>query len=148
MARKMNENWYALRWKVLNRDLFTCQYCGQTAPNVVLQVDHIVARANGGTDELNNLKTACVACNIGKNLKPLNIPPQVTMPGHSRANSVPKHELIMGYLKINQYATATEISQALGINRGNVSHILATDKEHFVFSHREKQNVCYKMVNQ
>jgi hypothetical protein len=54
------------RFEVLKRDGFACQYCGERAPEVVLHVDHIVARANGGRDELDNLITACASCNIGK----------------------------------------------------------------------------------
>ena len=30
-----------IRFEVFKRDKFTCQYCGKTAPNVVLEVDHI-----------------------------------------------------------------------------------------------------------
>jgi len=33
---------------------------------MVLEVDHILARANGGTDEFLNLVTACAPCNRGK----------------------------------------------------------------------------------
>ena len=29
------------RFDVFKRDSFTCQYCGKSAPDVVLQVDHI-----------------------------------------------------------------------------------------------------------
>jgi len=57
---------YRLRFQILRRDNFTCQYCGQHAPDVRLEVDHIVARANGGTDDASNLVTACFACNRGK----------------------------------------------------------------------------------
>ena len=60
-------NWYALRYAVLRRDKFQCQYCGQNAPNTKLEVDHIVPLAEGGTNELDNLKTSCYACNRGKN---------------------------------------------------------------------------------
>ena len=58
--------WYAVRWAVLRRDKFQCQYCGQFAPNVKLEVDHIIPIAEGGTNAEDNLKTACFACNRGK----------------------------------------------------------------------------------
>lgn len=48
------------------RDAFTCRYCGQKAPDVQLQVDHIHPRALGGNDEAENLITACFDCNMGK----------------------------------------------------------------------------------
>ena len=54
------------RFKVFNRDKFTCQYCGMSAPHVVLHVDHIKPKALGGSDDLANLITACLACNVGK----------------------------------------------------------------------------------
>src|SRR6185312_7617889 len=55
-----------LRFQVFHRDGFTCQYCGQHPPEVILQVDHIVPVSKGGTDEIENLTTACVKCNAGK----------------------------------------------------------------------------------
>lgn len=58
--------YYALRFQVLKRDNFTCQYCGQHAPNVILHVDHIIEVCDGGGDEPDNLVTACSACNVGK----------------------------------------------------------------------------------
>jgi len=58
--------YYALRWQILKRDNFTCQYCGQNAPNVKLEIDHIIPRGDGGEDTPENLVTACYACNRGK----------------------------------------------------------------------------------
>lgn len=55
-----------LRFEVFKRDKFTCQYCGKSAPDVVLHVDHIEPKSKGGEDDLLNLATACVACNLGK----------------------------------------------------------------------------------
>ena len=55
-----------LRFDVLNRDGFKCRYCGQSAPDVVLHVDHVKPVANGGTNSLDNLVAACSACNGGK----------------------------------------------------------------------------------
>lgn len=55
-----------LRFEVFKRDSFKCQYCGATAPEVVLHVDHIKPRAAGGADEITNLITSCLTCNLGK----------------------------------------------------------------------------------
>ena len=55
-----------LRFEVFKRDRFTCQYCGQAAPDVVLHVDHIDPVNNGGSSEVVNLVTSCQACNLGK----------------------------------------------------------------------------------
>lgn len=56
----------SLRFEVFKRDSFRCQYCGAEAPAVVLHVDHIVAVANGGDNDVTNLITSCMPCNLGK----------------------------------------------------------------------------------
>lgn len=55
-----------LRFKILKRDNFTCQYCGRKAPNVELQIDHIRPYCQGGDNRESNLITACSDCNLGK----------------------------------------------------------------------------------
>lgn len=65
----------AKRFEVFHRDRFTCRYCGRRPPDVVLEVDHVVAVANGGGDEPENLVTACFDCNRGKSATPLTDPP-------------------------------------------------------------------------
>ncbi len=59
------------RFDIFARDGFTCQYCGQRPPDVILEPDHIVAVANGGTNEDMNLITSCFDCNRGKRDKVL-----------------------------------------------------------------------------
>ena len=54
------------RGDVFERDKRTCVYCGRKPPEVVLHVDHRVSVKDGGTDELDNLITACEDCNLGK----------------------------------------------------------------------------------
>lgn len=54
------------RFSVLERDGFRCVYCGASAKDARLTVDHRIAVANGGTDALDNLVTACEECNLGK----------------------------------------------------------------------------------
>lgn len=61
------------RFEVFKRDAFTCQYCGRTPPTVTLECDHVVAVANGGTDEEHNLITSCFDCNRGKRDIPLTV---------------------------------------------------------------------------
>ena len=55
-----------LRYEVLRRDNHTCRYCGASAPDVKLTVDHVTPVALGGSDDPTNLVTACAACNAGK----------------------------------------------------------------------------------
>ena len=54
------------RFEVFKRDGFQCQYCGRRVPDVTLEVDHILPKAEGGKDGRDNLITACVDCNRGK----------------------------------------------------------------------------------
>lgn len=55
-----------LRFEILKRDRHTCRYCGASAPDVALHVDHVTPVALGGSDEPTNLVTACKDCNLGK----------------------------------------------------------------------------------
>lgn len=55
-----------LRWKILRRDQWVCQYCGACGPDVELEIDHKIPISKGGKTEEGNLVTACIECNRGK----------------------------------------------------------------------------------
>lgn len=58
-----------LRFKVLQRDHFTCCSCGRspaTNLGLVLHIDHIKAWSKGGETIIENLQTLCLECNQGK----------------------------------------------------------------------------------
>lgn len=57
------------RFEILQRDGFTCRYCGRVAPETELEVDHIHPRSKGGGDEAENLVTTCRDCNRGKGVR-------------------------------------------------------------------------------
>ena len=61
----------SVRFEVFKRDSFKCQYCGKSAPDVVLEVDHIIPVSKGGDNDISNLITACFDCNRGKRDKKL-----------------------------------------------------------------------------
>jgi len=61
-----------VRFEVFKRDSFTCQHCGQSAPDVVLHLDHINPVAGGGDNDLMNLVTSCEPCNAGKGARALD----------------------------------------------------------------------------
>ena len=61
-----------LRFEVFKRDSFTCQYCGASAPDVLLQIDHIKPVSDSGTNDITNLVAACAECNTGKGAKNLD----------------------------------------------------------------------------
>ncbi len=57
-----------LRFEVLKRDGFSCQYCGRNPKEdkIKLNIDHIIPRKEGGKDSYENLITSCFDCNSGK----------------------------------------------------------------------------------
>lgn len=55
-----------LRFEIFRRDSHTCRYCGASAPDVPLRVDHVTPVALGGADTPDNLATSCEPCNNGK----------------------------------------------------------------------------------
>lgn len=58
-----------LRWRVLQRDRFTCCSCGASPAlklGVELHVDHVVPWSKGGVTTYENLQTLCSVCNLGK----------------------------------------------------------------------------------
>lgn len=54
------------RLRILRRDGFRCVYCGRTAAESRLEVDHQIPRVQGGSSRDSNLVTACRDCNQGK----------------------------------------------------------------------------------
>lgn len=65
----------ALRFAILKRDGFRCRYCGRGAPDVELQVDHMLSVAQGGSNEESNLAAACADCNGGKGASSITTKP-------------------------------------------------------------------------
>lgn len=61
----------ALRFKILTRDNFICQYCGAKAPDVSLEIDHIRPVCLGGDNRESNLITTCHSCNNAKGMQRL-----------------------------------------------------------------------------
>jgi len=48
-----------LRFEIFKRDGFVCKYCGKKPPEIMLEIDHILPKVEGGTDDINNLITSC-----------------------------------------------------------------------------------------
>lgn len=65
-----------VRFEVFKRDSFKCQYCGDTPPKVVLELDHINPVSKGGDNDIDNLVAACFDCNRGKSDKLLTTLPK------------------------------------------------------------------------
>ena len=53
----------AVRDAVMERDNYTCVYCGSTNNP---ELDHNEAHANDGSDDIDNLQVLCMSCNRRK----------------------------------------------------------------------------------
>lgn len=62
--------WMLVRNVVFERDNYTCSYCGEHGGR--LECDHIIPVSRGGGHGLENLTTACFACNRSKKDKMLS----------------------------------------------------------------------------
>ena len=56
--------WRLLRQAVFERDGWVCVYCGKRTGT--LTCDHVFPVSQGGSSTLDNLVTACLACNTAK----------------------------------------------------------------------------------
>lgn len=67
--------WRKVRAKVLERDGYICNYCGDVEAN---EVDHVIPVDEGGNDDETNLVAACGFCNRSKHAG--------SVPGHKPAH--------------------------------------------------------------
>src|SRR6516162_3020181 len=56
----------SLKFEVLKAAQFHCELCGVSADVRALEVDHIIPRTLGGTDDPSNLQALCYSCNSMK----------------------------------------------------------------------------------
>lgn len=59
------------RERIYRRDGHTCVYCGATAADALLTLDHVMPRALGGNNATTNLVTACIHCNSARKTAPV-----------------------------------------------------------------------------
>ncbi len=55
-----------IKYEVLKKAQFHCELCGISADIKALEVDHIIPRNQGGTDDLSNFQALCYSCNSMK----------------------------------------------------------------------------------
>lgn len=58
-----NKRWQQIRCEVFERDGWACVYCGSEDD---LTCDHVIPLVRGGTNDNENLATACRSCNSSK----------------------------------------------------------------------------------
>jgi 5-methylcytosine-specific restriction endonuclease McrA len=65
--KPLGRAWRAMRLRVFRRDGYRCRVCGRLCARP--ECDHIVARANGGSDNESNLQTLCHDCHEKKTIR-------------------------------------------------------------------------------
>ncbi len=114
MGKKRKSIGNSRRFEIFKRDSFTCQYCGRTPPVAVLELDHVVAVANGGTNAEENLLTSCFECNHGKAARDLgNVPAPVDYKGRLAE----KKERLKQATEYNQFLVAQRAEQTASVIR-------------------------------
>jgi len=87
---------------VRSRAADRCEYCGlheEDSPAVSHQIEHVIPRKHGGTDETDNLALACIACNLYKGPNLSGIDPstgEMTAIFHPRQDQWPEHFVFDG----------------------------------------------------
>jgi diadenosine tetraphosphate (Ap4A) HIT family hydrolase len=56
----------SIKYRVLTRARGRCECCGAHEHQRALEVDHIVPKNQGGSDDISNLQALCFRCNAGK----------------------------------------------------------------------------------
>lgn len=105
------------RFEVLKRDRFTCAYCGKHPPEVLLEVDHIVPRAAGGSDDIANLTTACTDCNRGKGGRMLEEGTAPAVNASAIAEMQERIDQAKAYTQLLSEMTDLEGDQVWAVNR-------------------------------
>ena len=70
--RGYGKSWQKRRLRILARDEYTCQQCGKFIlehERKEAHVDHVLAKAKGGTDADDNLQTLCRSCHSRKTIQ-------------------------------------------------------------------------------
>jgi hypothetical protein len=110
-----------LRFEVFKRDGFRCAYCGATpSETVILECDHINPVAAGGTNDIDNLVTACEDCNRGKSATPLSSVPQSLE--EKSAEAAERETQIRAYYKILEERKARRDEELWSIADVFMSH--------------------------
>ena len=68
-AERCGPGWAAVAKQVLWRDRYECQLRLPGCTRVATTADHVIARSQGGTNDLENLQAACARCNSAKGAK-------------------------------------------------------------------------------
>ena len=69
-SRPLPKDWKQRRARVIARDGGLCQIEGRMCTRRAEAVDHIIPRAQGGGDEMTNLRAVCDVCHEDRRRRP------------------------------------------------------------------------------
>lgn len=116
-------------FEVFDRDGFACTYCGRSprVHGVVLHVDHVVPLSRGGTNDPENLTSACSACNMEKSDRLLSRMPE-GLSGSTREwrpkTKYPDEDVVEMMEMRLAGATRREIAERFGLKPETVRELL------------------------
>jgi len=68
--RGYGAKWVALRARILQIDRYLCQPCLRSGrPTPATEVDHIIPKCQGGSDDADNLEAICRDCHADKTMR-------------------------------------------------------------------------------
>jgi 5-methylcytosine-specific restriction endonuclease McrA len=115
----MNERAKArVRQRAANR----CEYCQleqSDSPLAALHIEHIIPKAHGGTDDLENLALACIDCNLHKGPNLTGVDPQtrrITPLFHPRKDKWDEHFKWRGIYILGKTASGRTTIRVLHMN--------------------------------
>ena len=77
-ARGYGYRWRKIRERILKRDMYLCQAClRKNRATPATEVHHIKAKAQGGTDDQDNLEASCSPCHREADLRNRGHQPKV-----------------------------------------------------------------------
>lgn len=111
----------ATRELVRQRAANRCEYCGIAQEHIVarLQIEHVVARQHGGTDDSSNLALSCDRCNLHKGTNLSAVDPEtgdIVLMFHPRTDRWHEHfKLEFGEI-LGRTATGRATARLLNMN--------------------------------
>ena len=115
-----------LRYEILKRAKYRCELCGISAADKALEVDHIVPRKQGGTDNLSNLQALCYSCNAMKRDRD-----DTDFRGIAKSYEVREDGCVFCEMDNRKYLSENELCYAArDINPVTLHHALIIPKRH------------------
>lgn len=83
-----------LRAQLFERDAWRCRYCGEQLHATTATLDHIIPVSRGGTNDAENLASACLVCNSIKSGRTIEeAAPQILVAVQRRRSGEPSDDL-------------------------------------------------------